>query len=309
MTQTVIEQSKKPTPKKTALKANLDDSLPSELKEVVNQAETGLGSVEDSSVVGEEESVQAKQAGAEPESDKSESSEQGVQKQITGGKIMAELTKEDIRKEVEAILTDKDAQTKVEARISGLDGEKTELSRKLAEAQTANQELTSKSEAATQQALAKEEEFKALAKEKDELLMKATEAQKKLDEIRIEQTLATRKTVMAEAGILFTEAAKQTKQLDKVKAMTEETFVSYKEEMLEVKALAVATQKPVETAPAVAAVTEAAVVARAEASKKDDEGLPPPENISDGEAFRRSVASTQQSVEIDEAQVSVYAKM
>jgi hypothetical protein len=222
---------------------------------------------------------------------------------------MAELTKEDIRKEVEAILTDKDAQTKVEARISGLDGEKTELSRKLAEAQTANQELTSKSEAATQQALAKEEEFKALAKEKDELLMKATEAQKKLDEIRIEQTLATRKTVMAEAGILFTEAAKQTKQLDKVKAMTEETFVSYKEEMLEVKALAVATQKPVETAPAVAAVTEAAVVARAEASKKDDEGLPPPENISDGEAFRRSVASTQQSVEIDEAQVSVYAKM
>jgi hypothetical protein len=285
---------------------NLDDTLPQELKGVVKKADAGLEPVQNSSAV-KDESNQAKQAGAKHDGDKSISSEQGVKQQPTGDKSMAELTKEDIRKEVEAIFAQKDSQTKVEARISGLEGEKTELSRKLAEAQAANQDLASKAKTAEEQLNAKEENSKALAKEKDEALKTAAEATKQLDEIRAEQTLAARKQQLAEASILFADAAKQTKQLEKVKAMSDEVFATYKTEMVEAMEIGKASVKPADTAPASTVVTPEVKPKEMVIASKEEE-LPPPENLTDGEVFRRSIAAAQ-DVKVDENQVSLYAQM
>lgn len=284
---------------------NLDDTLPQELKDVVRKADAGSEPVQNSSAV-KDESNQAKQAGAEHGGDESLSSEQGVKQQPTGGKSMAELTKEDIRKEVEAIFAQKDSQTKVEARISGLEGEKTELSRKLAEAQAANQDLASKAKTAEEQLNAKEENSKALAKEKDEALKTAAEATKQLDEIRAEQTLAARKQQLTEASVLFADAEKQKKQLEKVRAMSDEVFATYKTEMVEVMEIGKASAKPAAVPPPAAAAAETKPGEKATAAKEEE--LPPPENLTDGEVFRRSIAAAQ-DVKVDEDKVSLYAQM
>ena len=283
----------------------LDDTLPDELREAVKKAEAGEKSVQDSSVV-EDKSNKAEQAGAKLEGDESESSEQGVKQQPKGGKSMAELTKEDIRKEVEAIFSEKDSKAATEARLTTLDGEKSELSRKLVEAQAANQDLASKVTAAEEQFKTKEEESKALAKEKDDALTAAAATKKELDGIHAEQALAARKFQLAEAKILFVDAEKQKKQLEKVMAMSDEVFATYKDELVEVMELGKASQAPV-AVPAPAIVPETPVVAQATASAEGEEEILSAV-ISDGEAFRRTMASVQ-DVKIDDSQVAVYAQM
>ncbi|MGQ4893449.1 MAG: hypothetical protein ACP6IQ_02350 [Candidatus Njordarchaeia archaeon] len=280
---------------------NLDKTLPPELQEVLTQVDNIEG--------GSDTDSKVRRAGASSESRLTSEQEPN---NLTGEKSMADqtITKEDIRKEVEAMLAEKDAQAKIQEKIEQLESEKASLSAKVEEVEAAKAEISSELEKvkADLENISKEKE--ALAKEKEEVDATVAQLQKELDGIKAEQALAQRKNELAEAGILL-DGEKGEAQLAKVKEMSDEAFASYKEELIQFKEMFGTANQQEENKD------ENEDKAKASENKESGSEDSPSKSVanviapdvSDGEVFRQAVAAATASVALDEDQVSLYSQM
>lgn len=280
-------------------KAGEIDELDSTLPEDLKKATAGLEPVSDkeSSVTSggtETESM----AGAGTSSENQSSTEQEPSNKE---KTMADITKEDLRKEVEALLAEKDAKAAVSAKISGLEGEKATLSEQLKASESANKTLAQEKDSLAAELKTANEKNQALATEKEGLASKVTAHETELKKVREEQALAVRKVELEKATILFAEGEKRDKQLEKVRVMTDEAFASYKAELVEVSETAKASVK---TAPAATATTTetAPEVQKATASVQVAD-------VSDGDKYRMAIAAASESVKLDDDKIAQYAQM
>ena len=232
------------------------------------------------------------------------SSNDGQEPHNKGEKSMAdELNKEALAQEVEAILAKKDAAKQVEARIASLESEKASLADELAKLTEAKDTLSSELDTAKAELDSKTQECEALARQKEESEAKASEMQVELDNIRAEQSLAKRVSELTEASVLMPEGEKREKQMAKVKAMSDEDFSSYLEDLVEIQGLAKATAPAGEPA----ADDQSTQEPKGEPAQATAALLPP--DTSDGAKFNQTVAAAQVPVNLDDDQVSAYANM
>jgi len=287
---------------------NLDKTLPSELQEVLFTNVTQGDNIEG----GSDTDSKVRRAGASSESRLTSEQEPN---NLTGEKSMADqtITKEDIRKEVEAMLAEKDAQAKVQEKIEQLESEKANLSAKVEEVEAAKAEISSELEKvkADLENISKEKE--ALAKEKEEVDATVAQLQKELDGIKAEQALAQRKNELTEAGILL-DGEKGEAQLEKVKEMSDEVFASYKEELIQFKEMLSTANQPQEKGTDDGDPKDNSKASEDGKAKSEDSPSKAVANtiapdVSDGEVFRQAVAAATASVTLDEDQVSLYSQM
>lgn len=289
------------------MKNKLDNSLPEDLRQVdsviTEMAPYNIdkkGSDKEGAVAGL--SLAGASAG-----DESSFQGQGPNNK-NGEKSMADaINKDDLKKEVAAILAEKDAAKQVEARIASLEAEKAQLAQELEEVSAAKDTLSSDLETAKAELESKNQEFEALAAEKEESVTKASELQAQLDEIRAEQTLASRKAVLVEANILMPEGEKQEGQLAKVKAMSEEAFAGYVDELSTILSTAKA-----ETADN----GEEDDTQTAQASQDSGQQEPVkttasavPANLEEGQKLSMSIAAASAQVSLEDDKVQTYANM
>jgi len=251
-------------------------------------------------------------------SQKTTASNQGEKPKTKEQQTMADNT--DIRKEVEAIMAEKDAAAKVEARISALEAEKGELSSKLGAAEAAKKTLSEELESVKTEKTSATEKVETLETDKSKLNETIASLQGKLDKIREEQALTARTIELTEASILKPEGDKRVAQLEKVSAMSEEDFASYKQDLLDVVEMARANAESKKPGDGTDTSDEGG--GKTNANKDADEGsddgdVPnkttasqtPPPDLSHGDIYRKAVAAISTNVPIDEDMVDQYAQM
>lgn len=248
-------------------------------------------------------------------SQKTTASVQGEKPKTKEQQTMADNT--DIRQEVEAIMAEKDAAAKVEARISALEAEKEDLSSKLEATEAAKKTLSDELESVKAEKTSAAEKVEALETDKGKLDETVAKLQGELDKIRAEQALAARTTELTEANILKPEGEKRDAQLEKVRAMSDEDFASYKQDLLDVVEMAKATSGSTETETETETSEEEGDKTQANKDTEEGEEKPqktvasqtPPPDLSHGDIYRKAVAAISTDVPIDEDMVDQYAQM
>jgi len=288
----------------------LDSYLPDNLKNI-DKVIAGKAPHSDIDRSSMKDSINDDKSKAGAETSKILSSD-GQEPNKNGEKSMADsINKEDIRKEVKAMLEEKDAQASVEKKIEVLSDEKAELAQKLEEVTAAKDTLSSELEQVKADLSSKTQECEALATEKEESVAKANEFKTKLDEIEAEKALAERTRKLEEKGLLLSEGTKREAQLEKVKAMSEDVFTGYVEELAEIKELVSASTKDDSS-------QDGQQTNKTDGDDGDGDGKQKaqasadsivPASIPDGQKFSQTVAAASAQVSLDEDQVSMYANM
>lgn len=249
-------------------------------------------------------------------SQKTSASVQGEKPKTREQQTMADNT--DIRKEVEAIMAEKDAAAKVEARISTLQTEKDDLSSRLEAAEAAKKTLSTELESVKAEKTSATEKVEALETDKTKLNETVATLQGELGKIRADQVLAARTTELTEASLLKPEGDKRVAQLEKVRAMSDDDFASYKQDLLDVAEMAKAavstkteteTQTSTEEGDKTQAKTETGEEAGDTTVQKTVASQTPPPDLSHGDIYRKAVAAISTDVQIDEDMVDQYAQM
>ena len=306
--------------KKMMTKANaLDATLPDSLQiasldlDCGPFAQSDLAKSKSSSDGSVDDNHGRRLAGAVGDAKSTKSSEQEQQR---GDKAMADQT--ELRKEVELILAARDAAKQVEDRIAGLEAEKGQLVSAQSQIATEKAKLSEQLTSAQADVAKHAEQVKTLATEKAELEATVSRLNGELTKIREEQALATRTVELTAAGLLLPEGEKRDKQLLKVRAMDDNTYAVYKQELTELAETvkAAAGQKPdaakaaADKAAADKAAADKAAADKAEADKATAAaGEVQPPDLSHGEIYRQAVAAVSAGIQVDETMVGTYAKM
>lgn len=216
--------------------------------------------------------------------------------------IFSEKKESEMRKQTEAAL--QTSATTIEELTTALEAkntEFTELTQQVSSLEEAQADLTTQLEAA--------------GNEKASVETKLEEAEQKLADIEEEKVAATRMTALTQAGVVRKDADSQT---DKVKAMSDEEFASYKEELEAVKASILETMEKAEEEPKEdASDDEPKEDASDEAASDDepkedasddddDEGVTPPVNINPADTAH---AAMNMEVAASDDILAKYAKM
>jgi len=316
----------------------LDLTLPKELREVVKyQGIQSLSASLNRSVASEDGS---KHAGEFVDPTK-KAKDNVVSQEV-------KMDEKSVAKVVKDILDEKDAEQQITAKITTLETEKSELATANEAAQESVKDLTSKLESAQAELEEKNTQIETLTKEKDEAVASLEERDEKIQSLEMEKAKAERKEILADKGILFADAEKQEKQLEKTKAMSDEAFEDYVSELSDMKAQAsseddgdsdgeAAADADADAsdgdadadADAAADKTEAdadadADDADADDKEGDDEGgdegedkanaskkdVPDVADVSDGEKMRQTVAAIAGgSAKADPERVELYSQM
>ena len=300
----------------------LDQTLPEELQQSVPNL--AVAALSQQGEHGSEDGESERHSMAGTDSTETSSEQNGT---TQGANDMADvIDKKAIKQEVEVILAEKDAQQKVEARIAGLEQEKSDLAEQLNEKGVCvaklSQELEeSKTEAATATS-EKDTKVQDLEKEKEELSATATRLETELNKLREAQTIAARTKTLTETSLILPEGEARDAQVAKASAMSDEDFESYKAEMTAfaetIKAQAGKSKTDEEED------AEEGAADKANASEEDTgEGEDGTKNkaqssveddieqadLSEGDTFRRSISALTQDVKPDDDQVAVYSQM
>lgn len=155
--------------------------------------------------------------------------------------------------------------------------------------------------------------------ELEALKAKASEGEKavqELSEIKLQAVMASRLTELTESGIRLGDELGKTQE-DRVKAMSDEQFKSYKDELLAVKAALEKAEADKKAAEAQKAEAEKAVEAeKAKAAEAEAERLkaeaaktPAKPDLSQAKAKQGLLATVNQMVKVDSDKVKEYAKI
>jgi chromosome segregation ATPase len=299
----------------------LDQTLPESLQNVIPYRQGACASVSEDDTSSSGGTVITKQEGLAGTSSVEDTSYSEQEHKTKEQQAMAEKT-ESIREEVEQVLAEKDAAAQIESKIADLTDKAEKLSEALSEKETANAELSDNLESLKTEKAEVDEKVVTLAEEKEELEAKAAKLESELDDIRREQAMATRKAKLEEAGILFTEGEKRDAQLEKVKAMEDEAFASYVQELVDLLESVKGNKSDGDDTEGDETEGEDD---KSEAGKNDTEGddtegdddpeqakaskKVAPADLSHGEIYRQAVAFAHSDVPIEEDHVEQYAKL
>lgn len=281
---------------------NLDDNVPENIRDVFvqNKAKAScsvvVGNNLDSSKAKEDSLAGSVSSDASDKVEKPRSNKMENEIDVTKA----------VRDEVAKIFAEKDAEAQakaVETKITALETEKSELAKANTALSAENQELKTK-----EQALATEKE--ELLKKNESLVSELAEANKKAEEVSAElgqikkdQTIASRKEQLSNAGLLLADEALLEKQIAKISDMTNEQFTEYVGE-LQAIASKLSSEKEAQ-AKEEAAKAEAA---KAEAEKATASAKPTAKETI-GDIFNQTMASAQSKIDVDADNVRKYAKI
>lgn len=302
---------------------SLDKTLPKDLQNVVIKIQSTKASEDgsnSSSVEKETNSESGELAGVTNLNESSYSAPTEQSKNTQEKQAMENaMSKEDIRQVVADLLTEKDAQASVEAKFAALEDEKAELAQKLSEAKEATDTLSDKLEV-TEKAIADSKaQVDALEQQKEELVTKASALEEELGGIKAQQVRASRTEELSKAGVLL-DGEKGEKQIERIVAMSDEAFSTYRDELAEIVVANKKTNENKGTGETPEEIEAAkAEAAKAEAAKAEEEGeptgktvaseVPAPADLNAGEAYHQALAAISGEINTDESMVSTYASM